>query len=84
MRLGVTETVGWSEVKRIADEIELQIHLAGMNLRDHWRDLRPRLVRAERELARSRARTSAAIERELDAIGGALRRLREDMSTPDP
>lgn len=35
-------------VKRIGDEIRLEIHLAGMELKDQWRELEPKLQHAER------------------------------------
>jgi len=49
------QTPTWDEVRRIADELELKIHLAGMDARDRWRDLKPRLAEIEN---RSRARAS--------------------------
>jgi hypothetical protein len=33
----------WDEVRRIADELKLKMHLASMEARDRWQALEPRL-----------------------------------------
>lgn len=35
-------------IKRTADEIKLEIHLAGMDLKDAWRRLEPRIAMVEK------------------------------------
>jgi hypothetical protein len=70
----------WDEVRRIADELELKIHLAGMDARDRWRDLKPRLAEIEKTIAGASKRTSDVVERELASVGAALRRLRDDIA----
>jgi hypothetical protein len=51
--LGMSEPPStWEEVRRIADEVELQIHLAGMEARERWNALRPRLIELERQLTK--------------------------------
>jgi len=69
----------WDEVRRIADELELKIHLAGMDARDRWRALQPRIVEIERALTRAGQRAGDTVERELASVGAALRRLRDDI-----
>jgi hypothetical protein len=76
------ETFNWNDVRRLADELELKIHLAGMEARDRWRELQPRLVEMEKSLAESGKRAGEVVERELSAIGAALRRLRDDLAKP--
>ncbi len=72
----------WDDVRRIADELELKIHLAGMSARDRWRELQPRLIELEHEVARSSKRLSETVDRELTALGAALRSLRDELSPP--
>jgi hypothetical protein len=72
----------WDEVRRIADEIELKIHLAGMDARDRWRALQPRVVEIEKKISSAGNRIGAALDREVDSIGAALRRLRDEVSPP--
>jgi len=70
----------WDEVRQIADELELKIHLAGMDARDRWHALQPRMAQLEQTLASSSKRAGEVIERELSAIGAALRKLRDDVA----
>jgi hypothetical protein len=70
----------WDDIRRIADELELKIHLAGMDARDRWRALQPRLAELERSITRSGQRASEVMDRELSAIGAAIRRLRDDVA----
>lgn len=69
----------WDEIRRIADELELKVHLAGMEARDRWRALQPRLAEIEKALAGAGKRASDVVEQELATVGTALRRLRDDL-----
>ena len=68
----------WDEVRRIADELEVKIHLAGMDARDRWRALQPRLTEIEKSLSLAGQRAGE----ELASVGAALRRLRDDLANP--
>ena len=70
----------WDDVRRIADEIELKIHLAGMDARDRWHALQPRVAEVEKKVSSAGKRVGSAIDREVESIGVALRRLRDDVS----
>ena len=76
------QTATWAELRRIADEVELKIHLAGMDARDRWRALEPRIVDLEHRLATTGKRAGDVVARELAAVGTALRRLRDDVKKP--
>jgi hypothetical protein len=69
----------WDDLRRAADELEVQIHLASMDTRDRWRALQPRLAELERSIALQGDRAGQAIADELSSIGVALRRLRDDV-----
>lgn len=73
------QTSTWDEVRRLADELELKIHLAGMNARDRWREVQPRIAEIERSLATAGRHAGDVLERELVSIGVVLRRLRDDI-----
>lgn len=66
------------ELRRIADEIHLQAHLAQMDARSRWRELQPRLAEVEHRLARN---DNAANEmtHEPSRLGIVLRHLGEDV-----
>lgn len=73
------QSVTWDDVRRIADELELEIHLAGMEARDRWHELRPRVERLEHEIARAGEQLGKAIVNELAEVRVALRRLRDGL-----
>jgi hypothetical protein len=70
----------WDEVRRMADELELEIHLASMNARDRWRALEPRLAAFERRMKAAGQRAGKAVVAELEAIWKELRGLRDDVA----
>ena len=70
----------WDDVRRLADEIELKIHLASMDARDRWRALEPRLVGIEDRMKDAGRRAGKAIADELESIWKALRGIRDDIA----
>jgi hypothetical protein len=73
----------WEAIRRVADELEVRMHLARMEVRDRWTSLQPRLRDLESTLASSGKRVGAAIDREVAAVGEALERLRADLDESD-
>ena len=69
----------WEEVRRIADQLEVDLHLARMDLRDRWSTLRPRVTDLETALKRSGKRISAMLVDELSGMRAELRKLRADL-----
>lgn len=69
----------WTELRRIADELELKIHLASMDARDRWQVLKPRLAEVEKQLAHTGECATKVVQDELAAIGKVLHKLREDL-----
>jgi hypothetical protein len=69
----------WQDVRRIVDEIELQIHLASMDARDRWRALQPQLAQLEHAIAHPGERTGEAVTHELSEIGAALAHMRDEI-----
>jgi hypothetical protein len=70
----------WDGLRRIADEVELKIHLASMEARDRWKTLQPRLAELEKTLTHAGERTGQVVTEELSALAEALRELREDVT----
>ena len=69
----------WNDVRRLADELELRIHLAEMDARDRWHELEPRLEKLEHQIAHSGEQVEDAVVRELHEVRDALRALRDDI-----
>jgi hypothetical protein len=72
-------TSTWDDVRRLADEIELKVHLGRMEARDRWRALKPRLAELEKSFEATGQRANDAIERELTSMSAALRSLRDEI-----
>jgi hypothetical protein len=72
----------WEELRRIADELELKMHLASMDIRDQWQALKPRLTELEKSLATAGKKAGDVFVRELESVEAALKRLREDIKKP--
>lgn len=69
----------WTHIRQGADELELKIHLAGMDARDRWKVLKPRLAEIERKLAQTGARVAQVVQDEIGAVEKALHDLRADL-----
>jgi hypothetical protein len=74
-----TKTPTWDDVRRIADELELKMHLAGMDARDRWNALQPRLAEVEKVIAREGERAGKFVSAQISSIGAALGELRDDI-----
>lgn len=55
------------------------MHLAGMDARDRWNELQPRLAEIEKTIAREGERASRFLATQLSSIGTALRELRNEI-----
>jgi hypothetical protein len=69
----------WEDVQRLADDVEVQVHLAGMDARDRWHALEQRVTQVEKAIAHSGEQVSDAVSHEISEIHAALVRLRDDM-----
>ena len=57
------------DLKRTADEIKLKLHLAGMDAKDAWEDLQPRIADFERRFDAA----ADDVADELKALGGDIK-----------
>ncbi|TMQ04833.1 MAG: hypothetical protein E6J90_23275 [Deltaproteobacteria bacterium] len=69
----------WHHVRRLADELQLQIHLAGMDARERWRAVQRRLAQTEAALAQSGTAAADAAGRELADLRDELLHLRNEI-----
>jgi hypothetical protein len=69
----------WAYLRRIADALELKIHLASVEARDRWQALKPRLAEIETSLARTGGHATEIVQQEIASIGKALRKLRDEL-----
>jgi hypothetical protein len=74
---------GWDELRRAADQLELEIHLGTMEARDHWRALRPKLEELEKRIAAAGSRAGHAIAKEIASLAETIRGLRDGIDHAD-
>ena len=58
-----------ADLKRAADEIRVKMHLAGMDAKDAWQDIQPRLEDFERRFDEK----AEEVSEELKALGGDIK-----------
>lgn len=69
---------GLSELQRLRDEVRLEIHLAGMEAKERWWALEPKVLDAEQRFAREVNEMSrVALERLIDQVRKLRDMLRE-------
>ena len=69
-----------TELRRVAQEIELQIHLASMDMRSRWEELKPRIASRISQLEHDLTETAHQARSDVDKELHALRRLRKDLT----
>jgi hypothetical protein len=79
-----TETATWDDVRRARDELKLQLHLAGMEARDQWDKLQPKLVELEKAFEAGAHKAGSAMADEVSALGATLKKLLGDITTKKP
>jgi HAMP domain-containing protein len=76
------------ELKQVRDQIRLKMHLAGMEAKQQWEELEPKLEEVERWFERGGERAATVMGTLVEELGAAFRRFRdrlerEDSSHPD-
>ncbi len=71
----------WDDIRRIADEIELKVHLAGMEARERWQKLQPHLDELQKTIQNTGQKASDVLDEQLAALGKGLRKLRDDIGS---
>ncbi|MDQ3367978.1 MAG: hypothetical protein M3680_21340 [Myxococcota bacterium] len=69
----------WDDVRRIADELKLKVHLGGMEARDQWAKLQPTLMDLEQKVESGATRAGDAISEQMATLGASLRKLLADL-----
>jgi uncharacterized protein YdcH (DUF465 family) len=75
----------WTEIKRTRDELRLNLHLAGLEARDRWAKLEPKVDELERKVNAAGDAAGHGVGAALETLAKALLRLRDDIvPTPTP
>jgi hypothetical protein len=65
------------EVKRLRDEVRVRIHLAGMDAKDAWHKLEPRIDKLDRQLDAAGTRVSVELKAALEQARSSIKALRD-------
>jgi hypothetical protein len=79
-----TETTTWDDVRRVRDQLKLEVHLAGMEAREQWDKLQPRLVELEKSFEAGAHKAGTAMAEEVSALGATLKKLLGDITSKKP
>ncbi len=79
-----TETNTWDDVRRVRDELKLKLHLAGMEAREQWDKLQPKLGELEKSFEAGAHKAGTAMADEVSALGTTLKKLLGDITSKKP
>lgn len=69
----------WNEIQRLADEVRLQVHLGGMDAKDRWKAIEPRIRDFERTTAQATDDAGKGLEEIAKALAVDLEILRDGL-----
>ncbi len=70
-------TKGMEELKRLSDQIRLKIHLAGMDVRDAFEKLEPKVHELEKKASDATAAASREVVSAMDKVKKSLEQVLE-------
>ncbi len=73
------DTSTWDDIRRVADELRLKLHLAGMEAREQWDKLQPRLAEIEQSIESGASKAGTAVSEQMSSVGATLRKLLDDV-----
>jgi hypothetical protein len=69
----------FDELRTVADEIRLKIHLASMEAKTYWEKLEPEVVKLERAVQEKGNEALDAARGAIDSVGQEVRKLRDQL-----
>ena len=70
------------EIRTIADEVRVKLHLATLEARSTWERLEPQLTQLERAAEEKGRDAVGAVSQLVTDVGQALRKLRDELTAP--
>ena len=74
-----TEETTGQQLLRIADEIRVRIHLAGMEAKEAWSKLEPRVKDFEQKLERAAGRAADEVDKVAVGLHAELKKLNDKL-----
>lgn len=76
-------TTAWDDVRRIADEVRLKLHLAGMEAKEKWGRLEPQILDLESKVKTGvkdgGGRAASAVGDQVEALATGLRQFADEL-----
>lgn len=73
----------WDDIRRIADEVRLKLHLAGMEAKAKWEVLEPKMMELETKVATSvkdgGGKAATVVGEQVEAFAIGLRQFADDL-----
>lgn len=73
-----------AELKKMRDEIRLKLHLAGMDAKERWKQLEPKVEEIERKLEAGGEEILGATSRLFEEVGRAFREFADRLGRNKP
>ena len=74
----------WDDIRRVVDQLKLELHLAGMDARDRWEKIQPRLAELEKSVESGAQKAGQAVSEQFATLGASLRELLDDVTRGRP
>ena len=72
----------WDELRRIADEVKVKLHLAGMEAKEKWHaTYEPKLQELQQKAEAQGERAAGAVQEQLVTFADALKKFAADLRT---
>jgi hypothetical protein len=70
----------WDDVRRLAEEVRVKMHLAGMELKEKWKALEPQLKDVEQKVKARGEKAGDAVTAQVSALAAGLRQFVDELS----
>lgn len=72
-------TSAWDDVRRLADEVRVKMHLAGMELKEKWKSLEPQIQELETKAKAGGEKAGDVITAQVSALAAGLKQFAEEL-----
>jgi hypothetical protein len=69
----------WADIRRLADELQVKMNLAGKELRGRWHAFQPHLATLEHRVSAAGDRATKVLSKELSDVGKSLKQMIDDL-----
>ena len=74
-----TTSSAWDDIKRMADEVKLKLHLASMEAKEQWKKLEPKMNELETKAKAGGEKAYGVVGQQVEAFAAGLRQFAEEL-----